>query len=516
MSIHADTKASDSNASATATTTTTTMPTTTSKIADSVDGYGYANVKHAGNRNRDHYKISMNPRRFRLRQMLLPLIRSETPRLARIQQTFRTKFWDNYFAFSANLGTHTFFVITLPLPFWFDLADLGRTLVYTLAAGVIFSGMIKDFLCLPRPLSPPLHRISISGYVTLEYGFLSTHSTNAVSAALALFYAIRSSGDYFHPMTRVLINILLVVYVLSICLGRIYCGMHGFLDVAIGSTLGSVIFYLRLYFSHTIDSFIMHGGVASPLTITLIILVLVRVHPEPVDPCPCFEDSVAFAGVVLGVDLALWYMWDKPYAWMEPQFGPSPVTLSHPGLIRAVLRMLIGITSIFIWRAIMKKLLLRYLPPIFRVVEKIGLSMPRVFFLRASEYSTVPSSVPDSTLVGAREIPSLIKNISRGRSDSVGPQSTADMYETLAYRDERQRTKPSSTTSDDRSVSSKEEKFTTHSDLEEEIDDELLFLQVQPPRVRYDVEVVTKLIVYTGIGICGAQVGLLTNYYLDI
>lgn len=409
------------------------------KLADNVEGYASINFKDAGNRSRDHYKTSMSPRRFRLRQALLPLVRWETAHLAKLQLKWRSKFWDEYFAFSANLGAHTFFVIMLPMPFWFGYAQLARTLVYVLAAGVIFSGMLKDYFCLPRPLSPPLHRITMSGSAALEYGCPSTHSANAVAAALAIVYYALDRKDEIAPSSLLIIKVLMWIYIASILLGRLYCGMHGFMDVISGSAIGLVVFLIRWAFKEQIDSFMITPGPIVPLVITPIILILVRVHPEPVDPCPCFEDSVAFSGVVLGVDLALWHSWNMPWTTTLPYPGYIPYSFAHSGIFRSAVRVVLGVTCIFLWRAIMKKSLHALLPPLFRFIERIGLSMPRVFFLQASEYNKVPGSIPDTTLVNAREIPSLIGNITRGRSDSVGPQSTADMYETMAYREERQR-----------------------------------------------------------------------------
>jgi hypothetical protein len=165
----------------------------------------------------------------------------------------------------------------------------------------------------------------------------------------------------------------------------------------------------------------------------------------------------------------------------------------------------------------------------------------------------------------------MLKNLAhpRKRSVSVGPQSAADAYETLAYRNRRRRESVNSmdgplpeeavwtSTNEDRPSRAKEQtplgvgllptpmasrvhsyeqmmgrgrpgppmktnnnekdrsNVTPPSELENEhdFDGEVLFsleeaesekreifMQLTKPRVRYDVEVITKLIVYGGIG----------------
>ncbi|KAK9472329.1 phosphatidic acid phosphatase type 2/haloperoxidase [Dipodascopsis tothii] len=447
------------------------------------------NVRDAGNRSLNHYKSSMSPWRFRLRQRLLPLVRLETPYLAWIQEHTRCAFLDEYFALTANLGTHTFFVIMLPVPFWFGYVSVGRGLVYTLGYGVYVTGFLKDMLCLPRPMSPPLHRITMSGSAALEYGFPSTHSTNAVSAALVVYYAaLESAGDW--PAWKLLaLRAVCWQYVVSIVLGRLYCGMHGFLDVIAGSFLGWLLWYLRATFGPALDAYIASGRASVLLVMVPIMLALVRVHSEPVDPCPCFEDSVAFAGVVLGVDLGLWHYASSPHSMPNAAVGTIPYA-STLGVPVSVLRVVLGIVWIFVWRAITKRTLHTYLPPLYRVIDRLGLSIPRGSFVNASEYTNVPASVPDTTLVEAREIPGIIHTVTRrGRSDSVGPQSTADMYEAMAQRDRKRR----------KSLDLNEP------GLDDDEDEDAIFANIKPPRVQYDVEVVTKLIVYAGIGWIGVE-----------
>ena len=71
-------------------------------------------------------KRKLPPWRYYLRQQLLPLIRWETPYLAWMQAKMRTPALDSYFAITANLGTHTFFMVFLPILFWCGYTSLGR------------------------------------------------------------------------------------------------------------------------------------------------------------------------------------------------------------------------------------------------------------------------------------------------------------------------------------------------------------------------------------------------------
>lgn len=191
----------------------------------------------------------------------------------------------------------------------------------------------------------------------------------------------------------------------------------------------------------------------------------------------------------------------------------------------------------------MKPTLHSILPPVFRFFEQIGLSLPRRDYKQASQYTKVPA-LADDTLPRLQELPTLIHNISRRtRSDSVGPQSAADAYETLAYREKRRRESMDSTggvrpTMHKRGTSTEgvgtgvnkyeremgmgrvekvdgqllgvqsvevveaklgEEAGEGKGETEESREEAEMFMRIERPRVRYDVEVVTKLFVYSGM-----------------
>ncbi|THV80793.1 acid phosphatase/Vanadium-dependent haloperoxidase [Aureobasidium pullulans] len=526
------------------------------------------NLPDAGLRGLDHYSRKLPKWRYRLRQSLLPIVRWETPYLAKLQQTCRTPFLDSYFAMTANLGTHTFFMAALPVCFWCGYTSVGRALVHMLALGVFLSGWIKDLVCLPRPLSPPLQRITMSGSAALEYGFPSTHSTNAVSVAFYFLYQLHTSTDDLASPQRLFGLCLGYFYAISIVLGRMYCGMHGFFDVIVGSTLGALIAVVQLAYGTSFDDWIAAGSWTHPALVFLIVLLAVRFHPEPADNCPCYDDSVAFAAVVLGCQLGHWHFAGTSIAVV----GEPPATvffsLAKLGWLKTLARVVGGVVIVFLWRATMKPLLLRCLPPLFRFLETGGATLPRRFFTQASEYKRVPPLRQDDNVIpSASDIPGMLSNLRhpRKRGISIGPQSEADAREYIANRERKRRESRSSadgsdsrprltksgsfynTTLEEEPSLVKQRRFEDGSDShrpatpldtpgqkgdllmpdpfnalpltpppsdsgngsdagreeKEEGDDaeqdHQMFLALAKPRVRYDVEVVTKLVIYAGI-----------------
>ncbi|KAI0428129.1 PAP2 superfamily-domain-containing protein [Xylaria sp. FL1042] len=492
-------------------------------------------VIDAGLRSLDHYKRALPKWRYNLRQRALPLIRWETPYLAWLQAKLRSPALDSYFAITANLGTHTFFMIGLPIMFWCGFASFGKGLVHILAEGVFFTGFIKDFFSLPRPLSPPLQRITMSGSAALEYGFPSTHSANAVSVTVYAILCLRSPDNHFQPDTKLALEALSYFYAVSIVLGRLYCGMHGFVDVIIGSIMGAVITLVEFHYGPPLDLYLQQNGWTYVFAAVLLIIVLVRVHPEPADDCPCFDDSVCFAGVMIGLEVGTWHFSQSPFAAIV-------FDLHALGWLAVILRVLFGVFVVFIWREVAKPTLLKTLPHVFRLIETWGLSLPRRFFMPASEYKSIPLRLKvDNVLPSVSDLPGLITAVRhprRGRSVSIGPQSAADAYETLAYRERRRKESNASLRSKtsmqelrndqvghSTAVNSGKQKpsdfekqmgegtvIVSPADFkkangepdmyigqQDELSEKEVFSKLVKPRVRYDVEVITKLVVYAGI-----------------
>lgn len=434
-------------------------------------------------------------------------------------------------------------------------------MVYILAAGVYWSGFVKDMMCLPRPLSPPLQRITMSGSVALEYGFPSTHSANAVSVAMYSIWLLRTSDNAGTTLNTALQGAA-YFYFFSIALGRLYCGMHGFFDVIWGTLLGAIVAVLQCQYGEAFDRYIFQDDIKPLVIAVLVLMVLTRLHPEPADDCPCYDDSVAFNGVVGGVMIGCWHYAQTDFSQSHPTPATVPFHLETMGWLVAVLRIVLGVVIVFAWRAVMKPTLLKILPPIFRTIELYGLTLPRRFFTPASQYKTVPAQRNDDNVIpSVRDIPGLLR---RRRAISVGPQSEADAYEAMAYREKQRRdsvskqgtlsavdaSPPNSPakggyfpvsetqgnsvpTTGNRKRASSLEQFRAQmgmgadalsppiidtpapkieingepeTDEQEALQTSMLFANVVKPRVRYDVEVVTKLIVYCGIGALAVEI----------
>ena len=224
----------------------------------------------------------------------------------------------------------------------------------------------------------------MSGSAALEYGFPSTHSTNAVSVAVYIVLCLEPSTENFAPMVKPMLEIAAYFYAISIVAGRVYCGMHGLFDVIAGSLLGAGLAAIQLAFVDNYIRFVDEESYTSVSIVILIILVLVRIHPEPADDCPCFDDSVAFAGTLCGIELGNHHYARTPFSWDKPVPATVPFDLELLGWPKTGLRICFGVLLILVWRSSMKWILLKILPPVFRIAERLSLTLPRRFFKPAT------------------------------------------------------------------------------------------------------------------------------------
>lgn len=462
-----------------------------------------SNLKDAGNRPIDHYKNKLSKFRFNLRQKCLPIVRKETEILTKLQTKIRTPTLDFYFAWSANLASHTFYVLMLPLPTWFGGGPILRDLVYVLGFGIYITGNFKDFMCLPRPRSPPLHRITMSSYTAQEYGWPLSHSANATAVTLILYRKLFEIRDQLSEATFIALSIGFFIYYFSLIFGRLYCGMHGFFDILFGSLIGLAMFLFRVFYGEAWDAWLLQSprndSIIGCLTTLAIILggyvFLIHIHSEPVDDCPCFDDSVAFVGVLIGLDLSHWACYLSDYLVTRNPYQHPLITeysFQKLGLSYSIIRFVLGVGLVVVWKAVSKPVIFTILPPVYKF---IGIYLPRRNYEATAFTNKTTRQIRSQSLSNMKhetiggEINNLIRDVmDHDKKDEIGPENDIDVYEILDYES----SKLNHRKQDDK-VGGKEDSAS------EKIEEPPKLSGVFKPR--YDVEIIGRLIVYAGISI---------------
>ncbi|KIY68373.1 hypothetical protein CYLTODRAFT_421694 [Cylindrobasidium torrendii FP15055 ss-10] len=509
-------------------------PSPAPSFSDEKDG---AAIYEVGTQPMEAYQTTLAPWRAAVRSRIVARVAEESKTIARLQSVIRTPWLDSYFVYTSSLGTHTFFMTMLPGLVFFGYADIGLELTIILALGVYLASFFKDLFCSPRPFAPPVTRLTI-GTHHLEYGFPSTHSTNSVSIALIFFAKVYLAAHAEEPsismQTFWMLLAGLLFYTFSIVFGRIYTAMHSFTDCVMGVSLGTFIWWAWSSFpgiplggimlarglgvGKVVDDWVTSGGLEVPVILSSILLLAVNQHPQPADDCPCFEDAIAFGSVMLGLFIGKWgvsywgidqyhraavvqpgsgWIYDNATEeWMVVERGVHDITLWWSV---AVLKMVIGISVIIIWRILAKSLLHITLPPMYRFLAKAFELPNRRFYTPATDYKNVPSEFANGN--GLRAIPSVIDlsgmlEQENGGGDvgyvsGVGYNHAGKrMGQTLKPRNEKVRF-----------ASGLSKSYTPQEEEKDQRDDEK-----EEEVKHYDADVLTKVVVYAGIALLATQV----------
>ena len=130
---------------------------------------------------------------------------------------------------------------------------------------------------------------------------------SATGVSMLFFWRILQSKDLPSMMKLGLLGIVSIYY-LTLVVGRVYCGMHGMLDLISGSAVGAICFLSRILIGHIFRNFQSAEYLWFPIISIAWGLFILFYHIRPVDECPCFEDSVAFIGVVSGFECSDWIL----------------------------------------------------------------------------------------------------------------------------------------------------------------------------------------------------------------
>ncbi|EDO17404.1 hypothetical protein Kpol_1060p61 [Vanderwaltozyma polyspora DSM 70294] len=312
-----------------------------------------------GNHPPSHFKDKMSDLRFNMRNYLLKFTDTQSIYLAEWQKEHRTISLDTFFAYTALLASHTFYVLFLPIPPFIGQYGLIRDLVYILGYSIYISGYLKDYWCLPRPKSPPLHRITLSAYTSKEYGAPSSHTANATGVTLLLILRIYQARYMTFTMKCVLL-FFTFAYDFTLIIGRLYCGMHGLIDLISGAIIGILCFAGRIGIPWIFKNFKSGDYLWYPIFTVCWGFFMLFNHVKPIDECPCFEDSVAFIGVLAGLDFSNWFI--ERY---DLSHTIDALSQNDGRITPILLKLAVGIPCVIIWKYVIGK------PLVYLTLQKI-------------------------------------------------------------------------------------------------------------------------------------------------
>ncbi|KAI9501602.1 Long-chain base-1-phosphate phosphatase [Coemansia spiralis] len=254
------------------------------------------------------YKAVYSKSRLFLRDLVSREVEREMPWLVAIQCICRSPALDLLFVFTGMLGNHAFFMLALPFLHICGFGVFARGLSFVILWSVYFSGVAKDYISAPRPASPPVVQITRSPAHTFEYGFPSSHTTYVVATILYIsHYMLNVWGCPLHWVYT------LWVVGSFIVIGRVYCGLHSFIDVAGGVVIGTTEALAFILFYEKLDSLIL--STAGPLYIATVLYLALSNIPRSLDLCPCCIDSFCATSVTLGLAIGAWAHARMPFLW---------------------------------------------------------------------------------------------------------------------------------------------------------------------------------------------------------
>lgn len=99
--------------------------------------------EEAGLKPDEVYKFKLNKFRYKCRKFIIASLRRESELMTKFQLNFRSSFLDKYMLYSSFLGSVTFFILLLPIPYFWGFPEQGSVLLQTLAASVWITCLMK-------------------------------------------------------------------------------------------------------------------------------------------------------------------------------------------------------------------------------------------------------------------------------------------------------------------------------------------------------------------------------------
>ncbi|KAK8937053.1 hypothetical protein KSP39_PZI012245 [Platanthera zijinensis] len=321
-------------------------------------------------------------------------VESNTPLILQIQKLHH-KYLDSFFSVLCRLVSVPFYTGFLPLLFWSGHSRLGRQMTLLMAFCDYVGNSIKDAVSAPRPSCPPVRRVTATEDEednAMEYGLPSSHALNTVClSGYLLHYVLKTYGHEMDGFSVLIGFSLVFSLVFLVSIGRIYLGMHSFIDVVAGITMGILVLAFWLMVHGKIDNFITSGQNVTSFWAGLSFLLLFA-YPTPEVPTPSFEYHTSFIGVAFGAVSGIQQTYMMFHTEDVPRiFSPELSLLVFSG------RILAGIPTILVAK-FCSKALAKWLLPV--ICNTLGIPIKSSCYITALKESDYSKNKSDNKQIG--------------------------------------------------------------------------------------------------------------------
>jgi membrane-associated phospholipid phosphatase len=261
-----------------------------------------------------------------------------------------------FFRLATELGHEPFYITYFPFLVWNADTALGRHTVMVWCISMYVGQACKVLFKWKRPACPPAIRLVTNPVLETEYGLPSTHATVATTipfySLYFLYYRYNLSLWFGLPVA--------LFWCLSVCLSRVYLGVHTVLDVLAGLLVAIIMLVLCLPAITYLDWFVFdfeYTLIAAPL----FVILLLYVYPVEADKWSMDRgDTAAILGVGLGTLLGFHLHGRFPDDIGTGRFEVALPSLQVVGV--SIVRFVVGVLLLLPTRFVMKLLCFRLLP----------------------------------------------------------------------------------------------------------------------------------------------------------